>query len=429
MGSDDLLEKSEKIAVFGAGLSGQAVVDYLVGKGVRIFVTEKNEINVETKSKFRERGVKFEEGGHSQRILKSDLIVLSPGVPLGHKRVKEARKLGIPTIGELELAYRLSPTDKIVAVTGTNGKSTTVNLINEILEYAGVSSKACGNIGTPFISLIPELAPSDAAVVEVSSYQLETTERFKPRVAVLTNLEHDHLKRHGSFEAYREIKLRIFANQGEEDYAVIKEGLNLDIPNKKPTPIEFYPREPRGMKLPPHQKENVGAALAAVNCLLEGTEFDSPPPEPVNQGLELSHRLEMVGTINGVEFIDDSKATNPAATRAAINSIEKPIRLLLGGKAKRSNYDTLAGVIEPSSVRATYLFGSAKEKLAKTMGKLEALNFETYPSLERAIHEAFSDTIRGEVVLLSPGCSSFDNFNNFKERGERFREIVNELEK
>ncbi|MBS3736059.1 MAG: UDP-N-acetylmuramoyl-L-alanine--D-glutamate ligase [Candidatus Bipolaricaulota bacterium] len=428
MGSNDLLEKSEKITVFGAGLSGQAVVDYLIGKGVKVFVTEKNEINSGTRSKFQERGVKFEEGGHSRRVLNSDLIVLSPGVPPDHERVKEARNLGIPVIGELELAYRLSPTNRIIGVTGTNGKSTTVNLIKEILEYAGVSSMACGNIGTPFISLIPELTPFDAAVVEVSSYQLETTERFKPRVAVLTNLEQDHLKRHESFEKYREVKLRIFNNQGEEDYAVIKEGLNLDIPNKKPTPIEFYPREHRGMELPPHQEENVGAALAAVNCLLEGTEFDSPPLEPVNRGLELPHRLEFVGTINGIEFIDDSKATNPAATRAAINSIEKPIRLLLGGKGKRSDYDNLFGAIGPSSVRATYLFGSAKEKLAKTMGKLETLNFGTYPSLKRAVREAFADAIRGEVVLLSPGCSSFDSFNNFEERGERFKEIVNELE-
>ncbi|MFB6214569.1 MAG: Mur ligase family protein [Candidatus Bipolaricaulia bacterium] len=335
--------------------------------------------------------------------------------------------MGIPAIGELELAYRLSPTDRIVAVTGTNGKSTTVNLINEILEYAGVRSMACGNIGTPFISLIPSLNPSDVAVVEVSSYQLETTEKFKPHVAVLTNLDPDHLGRHGSFEKYREVKLRIFNNQGKEDYAVIKEGLDLEIPNKKPTPIEFYPREPRGTELSPPQEENVGAALAAVNCLVEGSELDSPPPEPVNQGLKLPHRLESVGTVNGIEFINDSKATNPSATRAAINSIEQPIRLLLGGRAKKSDYDSLIGAIEPSSVRATYLFGSAKGKLAEILGKREVANFETYPSLKKAVREAFSDAIRGEVVLLSPGCSSFDSFNNFEERGERFKEMVNEL--
>ncbi|MBS3788075.1 UDP-N-acetylmuramoyl-L-alanine--D-glutamate ligase, partial [Candidatus Bipolaricaulota bacterium] len=292
----DPLRKYKEIAVFGAGATGRAVVDSLVGKGIKIFVTENNEIKPKTRNKFRRRGVEFEEGGHSERVLTADLVVLSPGVPPNHKMVKEARNHGIPTIGEIELAYRLSPTDRIVAVTGTNGKSTTVNLINEILGFAGTSSVACGNIGTPFISQISSLTPSDVAVVEVSSYQLETTEKFKPHVAVLTNLQPDHLERHGSFEKYREAKLRIFNNQGERDYAVIKEGLDLEVPNRKPTLVEFCPGEPREVELLPHQKENVGAALAAVNCLVEETGCASPPPGPVTRGLNLPHRLESVGS-------------------------------------------------------------------------------------------------------------------------------------
>ncbi|MCF7889816.1 UDP-N-acetylmuramoyl-L-alanine--D-glutamate ligase [Candidatus Bipolaricaulota bacterium] len=427
MAKDGLLAKYEEIAVFGAGATGQAVVDYLTSKGVKVFVTEKDEIDPRTRNRFRKRGVKFEEDGHSERALNSDLIVLSPGVPPDHELVKEARNLGIPTIGEIELAYRLSPTDRIVAVTGTNGKSTTVNLIYEILKYMGTSSIACGNIGTPFISMIPSLAPDDAAVVEVSSYQLQTTEKFRPRVAVLTNLALDHLDRHGSFANYREVKLRLFNNQNERDYAVIKDGLDLKIPNKKPTEVEFRPREPRGMELSPHQKENVGAALAAANCLLEGPELDSPPSEPVNRGLNLPHRLEFAGTLNGVKFVDDSKATNPAATIAAIEGFDQPVRLLLGGKAKMSGYDELVEIIEPDSVRATYLFGSAKGKLAEILRRAEVAKFQTYPSLAKAVKEAFVDANQGEIVLLSPGCSSFDRFNNFEERGERFKEIVNSL--
>lgn len=427
MDKGGLLEKYEEIAVFGAGATGRAVADFLVGEGVEVFVTEKNEINPETRNRFREGGVEFEEGGHSKRVLNSDLVILSPGVPPDLDLVREARKLGTPAFGEIELAYRLSPTSRIVAVTGTNGKSTTVKLINEILEYAGTSSVACGNIGTPFISVIPSLAPADVAVVEVSSYQLETMENFKPHVAVLTNLQPDHLGRHGSFKKYREVKLSLFDNQDEKDYAVINEGLAPEIPNKKPTTIEFCPREPEEGKLLPPQKENVGAALAAANCLLEEAGFDSPPPAPVSRGLNLPHRLESVGSISGIEFIDDSKATNPAATIAAINSLQQPIRLLLGGKEKITGYDRLISRIERSSVRSTYLFGSAKRKLAEILGSGGVTDFTTYPSLKKATKKAFTDARRGEVVLLSPGCSSFDRFNNFEERGERFKEIVNTL--
>ncbi len=427
MYKDGLLEKYKEIAVIGFGATGQAVVDFLSGEGVKVFVTEENRINTEIRNDFQQKGVKFEEGGHSKRVLDSELVVLSPGVPPDLDLIKETRSLGIPTIGEIELAYRVSPTNGIVAVTGTNGKSTTVNLIKEILEYAGMSSIACGNIGTPFISIVPSLTPSDVAVVEVSSYQLQTTKSFKPHVAVLTNLEPDHLGRHGSFGKYREAKLRLFNNQGEKDYAVVMGGFDGEIPNKRPTRIEFGPREPRGSKLLPHQKENVGAALVAANCLLGDKGFDRPPSKPVNNGLHLPHRLESVREINGIEFIDDAKATNPAATIAAINGIKQPIRLLLGGKAKRFGYDNLVKRLEPSSVSSIYLFGSARDKLAKVFRNRNLADFDIYPSLEEATREAFIDASQGEVVLLSPGCSSFDRFDNFEERGKRFQKIVNSL--
>jgi len=426
---DGLLEKYEEIAVIGFGATGQAVADFLVGKNVKVFVSERNRINPEIKANFQQKGIKFEEGSHSKRLLNSDLIVLSPGVHPEEDLLKEARELGISTIGEIEFAYLLSPTDKIVAVTGTNGKSTTVKLINEILNHQGINSISCGNIGTPFISVISSLTPADVAVVETSSYQLQTTESFKPRVAVLTNLEPDHLGRHGSFEKYSEAKLKVFRNQDEKDCAVIKRGLNREITNDKPTKIEFGPREPLDARLLPHQKENVGAALAAVNCLLETKKLDRPPPEPVRNGLQLPYRLETVRKINGVEFINDSKATNPAATIAAIEGFTQSLRLLLGGKAKRSGYKKLVEKIEGSSVCSIYLFGAAGTKLADTFRNHGIDRFDTYSSLEDATKKAFSDARQGEVVLLSPGCSSFDRFDNFEERGERFTEIVNGLPK
>ena len=426
---DGLLEKYEEIAVIGFGATGRAVADFLVDKKVKVFVSERNSINPEIKANFQQKGVNFEEGSHSKRLLNSDLIVLSPGVDPEGDLLKEARELGISTIGEIEFAYMLSPTDKIVAVTGTNGKSTTVKLINEILNHQGINSIACGNIGTPFISVISSLSPADVAVVETSSYQLQTTEGFKPRVAVLTNLEPDHLERHGSFEKYSEVKLRVFNNQDEKDCAVIQRGLNQKITNGKPTKIEFGPREPLGTNLLPHQKENVGAALAAVNCLLENKELDRPPQEPVRKGLKLPHRLETVKEINGVEFVNDSKATNPAATIAAIEGFTRPLRLLLGGKAKGSGYKRLAEKIEGSSVRSIYLFGAAGTKLADSFRNQGIDRFDIYSSLEDATKGAFFHARESEVVLLSPGCSSFDRFNNFEERGERFTEIVNGLSK
>ncbi len=429
MAKDRLLGEYDEIAVMGAGTTGQAVVDYLVEKGVNVFVTEKTELDPEARNSFRRKGVEFEEGKHSKRLLNSDMVVLSPGVPASHELVRRGRSLGIPTIGEIELAYRLSPTDKIIAVTGTNGKSTTVNLINELLKFSGTSSTACGNIGTPFISEVPSLSPTDVAVVEVSSYQLETVQKFKPRVSVLTNLGPDHLKRHGSVEKYREVKLKIFSNQNELDYAVINEKLDLEVPNKKPTSVEFSPLEIPELELTAPQKENVGAALEAVNCLLGEGGLNSPPPEPISQGLNLPHRLETIGSERGIEFINDSKATNPDATRAAIDSFEKPIRLLLGGKAKKSGYKGLLQEIEPSSVRGIYLFGSAEERLAEMLKNNGISNFDTCQSLEEAVEEAFAEAEFGEAVLLSPGCASFDRFNNFEERGEKFKTIVNSLTK
>lgn len=429
MGKNSLLEEYDEIAVMGAGTTGRAVVDHLVEVGADVFVTEKTKLDPEIRDGFKRRGVEFEEGGHSKRLLNYDLVVLSPGIPANHELVSRARSSGIPTIGEIELAYRLSPTDKIIAVTGTNGKSTTVNLINELLKFAGMSSTACGNIGTPFISEVPSLSPSDVAVVEVSSYQLETVKKFKPRVSVLTNLGLDHLKRHGSVEKYRKVKLKIFSNQNEGDYAVINGDLDLEIPNKKPTPIEFSPREIPEVELTPPQKENVGAAVEAVNCLLGKDGFSSPPPEPISNGLNLPHRLETIESKRGIEFINDSKATNPDATSAAIKSSGKPIRLLLGGKAKKSGYKNLLRKIEPSSVRAIYLFGSAEERLAGILKSEGISNFYICQSLEEAVEEAFAAAEPGEAVLLSPGCASFDRFNNFEERGEKFKEIVNSLAK
>jgi len=424
---DELLEKRRSLTVVGAGVTGRAVVDYFVEGEPALFVTDSEPISQENKEYFRRKGIGFEENGHSKRALDSDLLILSPGVPPDRGLAQEARRRGIPVIGEIELAYRLSPTDKIVAVTGTNGKSTTVNLIKEILEYVGVGAVACGNIGKPFISVVSSLSSSDVAVVEVSSYQLQTTEKFGPRVAVLTNLEPDHLHRHGSFEEYRDVKLEIFANQEEGDWAIINEKLDLELPNYKPTKITFEPSEPEGMSLLSHQKENVGAAIKAVDCLIEEDEPSALPPGPVRRGLKLPHRMEPVTVIDEVEFIDDSKATNPAAAAAAIESSKGPTRLLLGGKAKRSGYEKLAEVIGDSSVLKVYLFGEAKAELGDVLVNQGFEDFEYFSSMEKATREAFSQAEPGEIVLLSPGCSSFDRFENFEERGKIFKETVESL--
>ena len=313
--------------------------------------------------------------------------------------------------GELELAWRLL-SNRFVAVTGTNGKTTTVELLGAIWRAAEMPVAVAGNVGTPLASLVGAVEPEATVICEASSFQLEDTSAFAPECAVLLNVEADHLDRHGDIERYREAKLRIFANQREGDVAVRPE----QLPGRLPIPPEEI--RLRGA----HNLENAGAAVLAADAM-------GVPPNAVAQVLRtfagVPHRLEEVAEIRGVLYVNDSKATNVASAIRGIEAFEGGVHAILGGSLKGGGFDGLRGAVTSRS-RAAYLIGDAEDRLAADLeGTVPLVCCGT---LERAVREAAAAAAAGEVVLLSPACASFDAFRDYEDRGERFRGLVKELE-
>ena len=341
------------------------------------------------------------------------LVVKSPGVPGEAPLVSAARERGIPVWSEIELASRLLP-NPILGVTGTNGKTTTAEWLGFIL-----GAPVAGNVGRALSELDGELGPDQLVVVELSSFQLEDIVRFRPQIAVLLNLEPDHLDRHGSFEAYRGAKLRIFENQTESDTAVVPRDLDHKVRARR---VEFaaddpLPAEPalRGL----HNRENAAAATAAARAA-------GATNEQIARGLRefngVPHRLELVGERNGVGYVNDSKATNVAATLRALAAYEDtPVRLILGGSRKGEDFAPLAAALGPN-IRAVYVIGETAVELARAIP-------DTIHSgdLVTAVDRAAAAAQPGEVVLLSPACASYDQFRDFEQRGEEFKRLVANL--
>ena len=333
-----------------------------------------------------------------------DVLVKAPGVPGERPLVAAARERGIPVWSEIELGFRLLPDSRFVAVTGTNGKSTTVELLGEIFRAAGRDVAVAGNIGRPLTAV----TKADWVVCEVSSFQLEDVHEFAADVAVLLNLEPDHLDRHGTFEAYRDAKLRIFERARAK---VVPRGLGLDG-------IEFsaddeLPAEPRIRGA--HNRENAAAATAAARAA-------GIADEHIAAGLlsfpGVPHRLEPVGERDGVRYVNDSKATNVAAAlRGLAAYADEPVHLILGGSPKGEDFAPLAAAIGPN-VKSVHLIGAEAERLA------EAIDGFRDETLERAVAHAAELAEPGDVILLSPACASFDQFASFEERGDAFRRAV-----
>jgi UDP-N-acetylmuramoylalanine--D-glutamate ligase len=358
-------------------------------------------------------------------------VVKSPGVPREAPVVAAALERGMPVYGELELAWRLLP-NRFLAVTGTNGKTTTVELLGAIHRAGGIPVAVAGNVGTPLASLVGEVDPEAVVVCEVSSFQLEDADAFAPECALLLNLEEDHLDRHGSFDAYREAKLRIFARQGPDAVAVAP--LGMDVPanvrfggSGADLALEDGELGWRATPLMPasevrlrgaHNLENaMGAAAAALATHVE--------PEAVREGLRtfagVPHRLEEIGTVNGVLYVNDSKATNVASAARGIEAFEGGVHAILGGSLKGGGFQ---GLREPVASRcaACYLIGEAAEPLA---GDLEGtVPLRSCGRLETAVREASAAAKPGEVVLLSPACASYDQYRDYEERGDHFRSLV-----
>jgi UDP-N-acetylmuramoylalanine--D-glutamate ligase len=349
-----------------------------------------------------------------------DVVVKSPGVPGEAPLVAAARERGVPVWSEIELASRLLP-NPILGVTGTNGKTTTTELLGAML-----AAPTAGNVGTALSELVGHVPADEWIVCELSSFQLEDVDGFRPRVAVLLNLEPDHLDRHGTFDAYRSAKLRIFERQEENDVAVVPRGFG-PVPGRGRR-VDFaagdpLPAEPliRGA----HNRENAAAATAAARAV-------GAPDERIAHALRtfpgVAHRLELVAELGGVRYVNDSKATNTAAARRALTAFgEAPLHVILGGSLKGERFDELAEEVAAANVAMAYLVGEAAAPLAEALGSA-VVPFLLSTTLERALEAAASAAHPGEVVLLSPACASYDQFRDYEHRGEEFRRLVENLQ-
>jgi UDP-N-acetylmuramoylalanine--D-glutamate ligase len=345
-------------------------------------------------------------------------VVKSPGVPNEAPVVAAAREREVPVLGELELAWRLLP-NRFVAVTGTNGKTTTVELLGAIWRAAGMPVAVAGNVGTPLAALVGEVGADATVVCEVSSFQAEDASEFAPDIGLLLNLAPDHLDRHGSYEAYTAAKLRMFARQTPDQVAIAPAGIDLPGAGRR-VPFEELPIPPGELRLRGHHNlENArGAATAAREA--------GVPAEGVAEALRtfagVPHRLEEVATVDGVMYVDDSKATNVAAAARGIDSFFSGVHVILGGSLKGGGFEDLREVVA-ERCRAGYLIGEATERLAADLAG-SGVPLHRCGDLAGAVAAARAAAEPGEVVLLSPACASYDQFRDYEERGERFRELV-----
>jgi UDP-N-acetylmuramoylalanine--D-glutamate ligase len=369
-------------------------------------------------------------------------LIKSPGVPQDAPAVRAAREAGVPVLGELELAWRLLDND-CIAVTGTNGKTTTTEWIGHIHREAGAPVAVAGNVGTALSSLVGLVDPRATIVCEASSFQLEDTEYFSPEAAVLLNLAPDHLDRHGSYEAYVAAKLRIFANQGNDDVAVIPDDLGIEDIGGCARQVLFgrgaaaevadragelwWVDRPllatEELSLPgAHNVDNAMAAAAV--CLARGIE-----PDAVATGLKsfagVAHRLELIRTVDGVAYVNDSKATNVASTIVALRSYENGVHLIAGGRGKRQDFTPLAPLVAERCA-AVYLIGEAAAEIERAIAGT-GVPIAVLGDLERAVASASAAAGSGDVVLLSPACASYDQYTDFEARGDHFRALVEAL--
>jgi UDP-N-acetylmuramoylalanine--D-glutamate ligase len=445
--------RGKRVLVVGLARTGVATARFCAARGARVSASDsRSEAEIgPVVSQLKEIGCTLEVGAHTATFFsRQDLIVPSPGVPADLPALVGARTAGIPVWSEIELASRFL-SGRLIAVTGSNGKTTTTSLIGHILKEAGLKTIVAGNIGTPLVSCVEESSNDSITVAEVSSFQLELIESFRPNISVILNITPDHLDRHGSFEDYCSAKLNIFRNQNEADIAV----LNADddvLPRRAPTRPQLHwfsrllpvaagtciqgeqiffrdgARETRLLGLSEvqlrgvHNVENVLAAASAA--WLAGV-----PATAIASGVRsfpgVEHRLEFVAEIGGVKFFNDSKATNVDAAMKAIAAFSRGVFIILGGKDKGSDYRPL---VEPLRERAklVLLIGAAAAKIESQIGA--QLTTVHAGKLEGAVSLAWEQAQPGDTILLSPACASFDQFENYEHRGRAFKELVAALE-
>ncbi len=467
--------QGKRILVVGMATSGIAAALFLRRRGAHVVISE-----MRTAEQLRaeiplllDAGVAIETGGHRERtFLDSDLIVVSPGVPAQMPLLEHARAERIPVLGEIELASRFLQ-GTLVAITGANGKTTTTTLTGEILRACQRTVQVGGNIGTPLISLTDSSTPETVTVVEASSFQLETIDTFHPHVAAVLNLSPDHLDRHGSMEAYAAAKERIFLNQTADDFAVLNAADRWcrDYATRVGSQVRWFNRGgdfapaaekgsgarlrgdqlvwvEQGREIPvlvlneiplrgDHNVENVLAAVS-IACLVQKVGCDMAPAAglqgeaavaairaAVRSFKAVEHRLEFVARIRGVEYFNDSKATNVDATIKALEAFPGRLWVILGGKDKNSDYTVLAPLLRQRAC-GVLLIGAASEKIASHL-EPAGIGVVRLGTMERAVDFAFQRAHEGDTVLLAPACSSFDQFQNYGHRGKVFKQLVMQL--
>jgi UDP-N-acetylmuramoylalanine--D-glutamate ligase len=442
----------KKIIIIGMGKTGIATVRFLGNQGAKVVVTDEKQFDQwggEFKQIAGERWL--EVGDYNARVLEgADMVVPSPGVPPNSDLLVEAQKKNIPVVSEIELAYWFLKVP-VIAVTGTNGKTTTTTLLGEILRRSGKKVFVGGNIGTPLIEYAVTSQKDDFVVAEISSFQLQWIEKFRPFIAILLNITCDHINYHGSFAQYRRVKAGIFANQTKTDWAILnaadqeqngiadatyaqivkfssKNVLSTGIFIKDNDIVLILPeyneeKYPLGIiNLPGlHNVENVMAAIMAAR-LCGCSQKDIIAAVRAFSGLP--HRIEFAGEKNSIKFYDDSKGTNVGSVVRALETFTQPVILLLGGRDKDGDFESLKPLLKKKT-KKVILFGEARNRIASLIG--EDVPVLKKAGLREAIQSAYKDAQSGDVVLLSPGCASFDEFANYKDRGNFFKGVVRNL--
>ena len=444
----------ERLVILGAGESGVGTAVLAKQKGYDVFVSDGGKIKEGYRSELQLNQIEFEEAQHStDKILNAAIVMKSPGIPEKNELVKSIRAKGIPVISEIEFAYRYKGNSKVIAITGSNGKTTTTALTYHMCKTGGADCAMVGNIGYSFARQIA-MDPKPLYIAEVSSFQLDDIDTFRPDVAVLTNITEDHLDRYDyKIENYISSKYRVAMNQQAEDIFIYN--LDDEVTAKTITnypikstlaPFTMSKQLPQGAYLANakmHLKwKNEEMQMSIEDFAIKGkhNQYNSMAAslaasavdirkEKIREALQtfqsLEHRMETVATIKNVEFINDSKATNVNSTWFALESMEKPVVLILGGVDKGNDYTMLKELVR-DKVKAIVCMGTDNRKIHEAFGDIVSLMVST-DNAKDAVHSAFHFASKGDVVLLSPACASFDLFNNYEDRGKQFKQAVKEL--